>query len=205
MQKDPHETTEQESFLGRWSRRKSKTETPPDTTEPAPEPPESTLSPEAPEDTPVLTDEDMPPIESLDQDSDYSGFMSEGVSETLRKMALRKLFRGAGFNIRDGLDDYDDDFTRFPALGDLITSDMKHQKEMTEKREAEAREAAEREAAAQETHEREEDAVEQEEEIGDDRASPDSGEADVESADDVPGDDRDLPGESNDDPSREPV
>ena len=81
---------------------------------------------EAPKPAPVLTDEDMPDVASMDENSDYSGFMSEGVSEELRKIALRKLFSGVGFNIRDGLDDYDDDFRSFAALGDIITSDMKH-------------------------------------------------------------------------------
>ncbi len=138
MKKAPHDSTEQESFLSRWSRRKSGAGDSP--VEPSEEVPDSAEDPavvEPSEDSPVLTDEDMPPIESLDQDSDYSGFMSSGVSEKLRKMALRKLFQSAGFNIRDGLDDYDDDFTGFPALGNLITSDMKHQMEMAEKRKAE--------------------------------------------------------------------
>lgn len=82
----------------------------------------------------VLTDEDMPPLESLDEDSDYSGFLSSGVSEALRRRALRKLFSSAVFNIPDGLDDYDDDFTSFAALGDIVTSDMKHQAEMEAER-----------------------------------------------------------------------
>ena len=77
----------------------------------------------------VLTDEDMPALESLDENSDYSGFLSSGVSESLRRRALRKLFSSAVFNIPDGLDDYDDDFTTFEALGDIVTSDMKHQAE----------------------------------------------------------------------------
>lgn len=42
-------------------------------------------------------------------------------------MALRKLFGTSGFNIRDGLDDYDEDFTRYQSLGDTITADMKYQ------------------------------------------------------------------------------
>ena len=82
----------------------------------------------------VLTDEDMPPLESLDENSDYSGFLSSGVSESLRRRALRKLFSSAVFNIPDGLDDYDDDFTSFAALGDIVTSDMKHQAEMEAER-----------------------------------------------------------------------
>ena len=77
----------------------------------------------------VLSDEDMPPIDSLGEDSDYSGFLSPGVSEGLRRRALRKLFMSAVFNVRDGLDDYDEDFTNFEALGDIVTSDMRHQAE----------------------------------------------------------------------------
>lgn len=79
--------------------------------------------------TPVLSDEDMPPIESLDKDSDYSPFLSEGVSKELRNMALKKLFFSGKFALRDGLDDYDDDFTKFEPLGNTVTSDMKfHQR-----------------------------------------------------------------------------
>ena len=83
----------------------------------------------------ILTDDDMPQVESLNESSDYSGFLSPGVSDGLRKIALRKLFRSEKFNIRDGLDDYDDDFRNFAALGDIITSDMKHQMEVEQERE----------------------------------------------------------------------
>ncbi|MCW8885607.1 MAG: DUF3306 domain-containing protein, partial [Motiliproteus sp.] len=61
----------------------------------------------------ALTDEDMPDIETLTEDSDYSGFLSEGVSEALKRKAMRKLFHLPEFNIRDGLNDYDDDFSIF--------------------------------------------------------------------------------------------
>lgn len=91
-------------------------------------------------DAPVLTDADMPALESLDEHSDYSGFLSPGVSEKLRRLAMRKLFTAAVFNVRDGLDDYDEDFTQFEGLGDMVTSDMKHQAEVAEKRRLEAEE-----------------------------------------------------------------
>lgn len=91
-------------------------------------------------DAPVLTDADMPALESLDEHSDYSGFLSPGVSEKLRRRAMRKLFTAAVFNVRDGLDDYDEDFTQFEGLGDMVTSDMKHQAEVAEKRRLEAEE-----------------------------------------------------------------
>lgn len=85
----------------------------------------------------ILTDEDMPDIESMTADSDYTDFFSSGVSEELRKLALRKLFLSEVFNIRDGLDEYDGDYTQFEPLGDIVTADMKHQLELEAKRKAE--------------------------------------------------------------------
>ncbi len=41
----------------------------------------------------------------------------------------------AAFNIRDGLDDYDEDFTFFEPLGDTITADMRHQMEREKEKE----------------------------------------------------------------------
>lgn len=90
---------------------------------------------------PVLTDADMPTIESLTEDSNFSQFMSSGVSDKLRNLALRKMFKAPFFNIRDGLDEYDGDYTSFEKLGDIVTSDMRHQMEIEaqKKLEAEAR------------------------------------------------------------------
>ncbi|MCH7880022.1 MAG: DUF3306 domain-containing protein, partial [Proteobacteria bacterium] len=50
----------------------------------------------------------------------------------LRNLALRKLFSAPSFNIRDGLDEYDEDYTYFEKLGDIVTADMKHQIELKE-------------------------------------------------------------------------
>ena len=72
---------------------------------------------------------ELPPIESLDDDSDYSMFMFPEVDEGLKKIALRKLFKAPFFNVVDGLNDYDEDFTTFEALGDIVTSDMKFHEE----------------------------------------------------------------------------
>lgn len=74
-----------------------------------------------------LTDEDMPPLESLTENSDYSCFFAPNVSEALRKKALRILFSSPQFNICDGLDDYDEDYTCFEKMGDIITADVRHQ------------------------------------------------------------------------------
>lgn len=150
MRNDPGKRADG-NFLARWSRRKAdrmEQRRPPVGV--AVQPPSAgELSEgrgdgaELPARTPqtMLTDEQMPPIDSLTENSDFSGFLSPGVSEELRKLALRKLFRSAIFNDRDGLDDYDDDFRNFPALGDHITSDMKHRMEVDEQRKRRAQEA----------------------------------------------------------------
>jgi len=124
---------EKESFASRWSRRKQEVAHKADSSveEIAVETEiiidEETLAEQRLEKLNALTDEDMPDIETLDEESDFSGFMSTGVSETLRKMALQKLFQGKNYNIRDGLDEYDGDYTNFEKLdSSVITCDMKH-------------------------------------------------------------------------------
>lgn len=119
-------------FISRWSQRKqaaaSEASLVPDS--------ESLSVTDRATDTlpPPPGDEDMPPLESLDESSDYSGFLSERVSEALRKQALRKLFHGAAFNVCDGLDDYAGDYTSFAKLGDIVTADMRHQLAMAEEK-----------------------------------------------------------------------
>ena len=114
-----------EDFLARWSRRKL------DARHDAPEVPGDTAVAVTPSGTPAvepereLTDADMPPIETLDADSDYAAFLSPGVSDDLRQQALRKLFSQPDFNITDGLNDYDEDYTQFAGLGNVITHEMK--------------------------------------------------------------------------------
>jgi len=125
-----HVLPENENFISRWSRRKQEMEKNPALTQ------ENTPDPDAIAEKPLLTDADMPAIESLTEDSDYSGFLSPKVSEALRKQALRKLFHSPGFNVRDGLDDYDGVYTEFEKLGDIVTADMRHQLEMEAQRRA---------------------------------------------------------------------
>ena len=116
----------EEGFISRWSRLKQADNAdPPDELQAL----EAPVDAEAVEDVDLPDDSDMPPVESLDEDSDYSAFMSPKVSEGLRTLALRKLFHGEMFNIRDGLDDYDDDFTSFTKLGDIVTAEMRYQLE----------------------------------------------------------------------------
>lgn len=103
-------------FLRRWSERKQACTT-------SALPPADTRSGER---QVAPGDEDMPPLESLDADSDYSGFLSPGVSDRLHRLALRKLFLGAEFQVCDGLDDYDRDYHQLQPLRGLLagTADM---------------------------------------------------------------------------------
>lgn len=118
-----------EDFLSRWSRRKHAQRT--DSMEVAEEEEPQVL---AEQDEFVPCDEDMPPIETLTEESDYTGFLSPNVSEELRSLALRKLFHSTAFNVCDGLDDYAEDFTSFAKLGNIITADMKYQLEEARKK-----------------------------------------------------------------------
>lgn len=120
-----------EGFLERWSRRK--TEATRTVDEPPAEPTDdvSATAAETHDATTTTTDEspvepELPPLDSLDENSNYSAFLAPGVSSDLKRQALRQLFQSPKFNIRDGLDDYDLDFTSFEPLGDIITADMRH-------------------------------------------------------------------------------
>ncbi len=76
----------------------------------------------------------MPALDTLDEHSDYSGFLSPKVSEGLRKAALRKLFHLPQFNVHDGLDDCCEDLTGFTPLGDIVTADMRYRLELEKER-----------------------------------------------------------------------
>ena len=127
-----------EGFLQRWSRIKQE-----NTAANAASPPAAPQEAEAKVDAPPLTDEDMPPLDSLSEQSDLQPFLSSGVSDTLRRKAFRKIFLGGKFNIRDGLDDYDEDFTEFAALGDVVTAEYRRWQERMAKAQEEDAQTAE--------------------------------------------------------------
>lgn len=113
-------------FFQRWSRRKLDARTP------APGPihpdvPSQPLPSEPPPTAPAreLTDSDMPPLERLGPDSDYSMFLSRGVSETLRQAALRKLFHSPQYNKVCLCAEYAEDYTNFTPLGDVVPHELK--------------------------------------------------------------------------------
>lgn len=120
-------TAPDEGILRRWSRRKhearrdqEQTGQPKAADSPPAEPSASAPAPER-----VLTDADMPPLESLDEDSDFSLFMSPGVSEALRQAALRRLFRSPRLNQLCELEGEYFDASGFQPLGNIVTHEMR--------------------------------------------------------------------------------
>ena len=155
--------TNQESRLSRWSRRKQQTAEETSKEDMAfdvgqQSQVENELEEVLSEDQqqveiqqPVLSDADMEPIQTLTENSDFSKFMSSGVSDELRNLALRKMFKAPFFNIRDGLDEYDEDYTTFEKLGDIVTADMRHQMEIEAENKLEAEANAIKEAESSES------------------------------------------------------
>ena len=189
-------TDTKESGLSRWSRRKQEAREAPEAPAVASEMPtaeagsmlDAPVTDEISEEPVALTDADMPDIDTLGEDSDFTGFMSPGVSDELRNLALRKLFHAPVFNIRDGLDEYDEDYTSFEKLGDIVTCDMKHQMEVQERKRREALELEqEQEQENQARAEAELEDIEELEDMDDEDAADiaDEGMVDDGMADDV--------------------
>ncbi len=121
----------EEGLLRRWSRRKAQEhrETPPEPADTETAGVTESTAPENVPDAPVLTDADMPPIESLDKDSDYTPFLSPGVSDALRTRALRRLFHSGLFNERCPLESEYYDCHGYQPLGSVITHEMREEME----------------------------------------------------------------------------
>lgn len=78
-------------------------------------PAEETAAPEA------IDPETLPDIDSLDENSDFSIFMRDGVPDALRNRALRKLWQiDPAFNVVDGLLEYGEDFTDLAAVAETV-------------------------------------------------------------------------------------
>ncbi|HYF85280.1 DUF3306 domain-containing protein [Azospirillum sp.] len=127
-------TAADEGFLGRWSRLKRETRTEEVPVEASIAVPErldessvaasaemAAAPPAAEEEAPDLSD--LPPLDSLDGGSDYTGFLRRGVPEELRRQALRKAWASdpaiAGFR---GFAEYDWDYNA-PGYGALRPTD----------------------------------------------------------------------------------
>ena len=112
----------EDSFLSRWSRRKSESrdperaprpETPAGEDENGAVPARGAAPAPAPVERPPL-----PPVESLTQDSDFAPFMHAEVDGDVRRQALKTLFSDPRFNTMDMLDVYVDDYSKPDPLPD---------------------------------------------------------------------------------------
>ncbi|MFC7299980.1 DUF3306 domain-containing protein [Herminiimonas aquatilis] len=74
---------------------------------------------------PLPTQDD---VDKLTHDSDYSAFMSQGVDESVKRSAMKKLFTDPHFNIMDGLDIYIDDYNKFEPISPALLASLNHAK-----------------------------------------------------------------------------
>jgi hypothetical protein len=124
-------------FLSRWSRRKTQARQ----TEPEPKPADAPAEPagaearrEAEPTVPAgssggaaAASPSLPPLDSLNGvASDYSEFLKPEVDESLRRGALKQLFRDPHFNVMDGLDTYIDDYSKEDPIPDAMLKALNH-------------------------------------------------------------------------------
>ena len=132
-----------EGFVARWSRRKIEEKEPSKDTksevskveESAPLDADSTQDEGDEEKTNV---DDLPDVETLNESSDYTPFLKDGVPEKLKRLALRKLWKSNPiFGFIDGLDDYDEDYSAIGMVAQEIFTNYKPGKGMVDPDETE--------------------------------------------------------------------
>ena len=94
-----------ETFLGRWSRLKREED------KKLPEKPEAPKKESA---APPL-----PPVDKLGPQSDFGAFMHPEVQDSLRRVALKKLFSDPHFNVPDAFEPFSGDWT-----GEAMSAEM---------------------------------------------------------------------------------
>lgn len=134
---------EKENLLGRWSRvkreqeqRSQETASVPQKTEAQERPPE------------------LPPLDQLTPESEFSGFMHPKVEDALRRAALKKLFADPHFNIPDPYEAYSGDWTVGEPIPDAMMATLDQARTLLfsdkQREEADAKDAAEAQAKAAE-------------------------------------------------------
>jgi len=105
---------EKENFLDRWSRLKQEQEQvkEQDRLDAEKSVPQKTESQDQPP--------ELPPLDKLTPQSEFSGFMHPKVGDALRRAALKKLFADPHFNIPDPYEAYSGDWT----VGEAIPDEM---------------------------------------------------------------------------------
>jgi hypothetical protein len=67
---------------------------------------------------------ELPPLESLSFESDFTAFLQPKVDAALRRKALRTLFRDPRFNVMDGLDVYIDDYSKPDPIAPALVREL---------------------------------------------------------------------------------
>lgn len=121
---------EKPGFIRRWSERKTKARA-----ESEHDPATAARPEQAPSQAPAPLPE-LPSIDSLTRESDFTVFLGAGVPEDLRVQALRKLWRSDPVLANlDGLNDYDQDLSRHGA-GAIVRTAYRIGKGMIDRAEA---------------------------------------------------------------------
>ena len=112
---------------------------------------------------------ELPPLDQLSSDSDFSAFMDKRVDEGLRRLALKKLFADPRFNLTDGLDVYAEDYSKLEDLPQAVVATLEHARRTLRRPEPEQEKEAEPEQnAAQQVDAEVEDMKEDKENDGED-------------------------------------
>ena len=115
---------DEDGFIERWSRRKRGESSDGDLgTEAAETPPLSEADPDTGDpdagDPEVIAN--LPDLDSLTEETDFTVFFQDGVPEAIRRQALRRLWRlNPVFANLDGLNDYDEDFSALGIIAENI-------------------------------------------------------------------------------------
>jgi hypothetical protein len=128
-----------ENFAARWSRLKEQARE-------APASADAQSLPRAID--PASPPPDLPPVEQLTIDSDFTGFFHPKVDENLRRAALKKLFSDPRFNVMDGLDTYIDDYSRPDPIPAAMLAGLRQAQKILQWAQETKDEAAAKEAAA---------------------------------------------------------
>lgn len=99
------------SFLTRWSRLKHQTATE-----------KKTETVKAAEQAPA----ELPPVDSLTFESDFTAYLKANVEESVKRAALKKLLHDPRFNVMDGLDTYIDDYTKNDPIPEEMLKTLEH-------------------------------------------------------------------------------
>jgi hypothetical protein len=139
---DKKTTEAPEEFLSRWSRRKQQARE------------EQAAPPVAVTPATQAKPPELPPVEGLNMDSDFRGFLHPKVDESLRRAALKKLFHEPHFNVIDGLDTYIDDYSVSDPIPEAMLKTMRQAQDIIVAGKERREEAAKQEAAKLEEDER---------------------------------------------------